>query len=125
MWWVAPPTPVLFANCPLGVCRYECLATPLEKQILLDLHAATKPNGWIGKWDPNAQPCPCIHGWYGVSCDQYGHIEHLDLSFNNLRGALPKSLGGLPKLKTLKLHSNKLTGTLPPELANIPTLCTL
>ncbi|BBN19861.1 hypothetical protein MPTK1_8g14310 [Marchantia polymorpha subsp. ruderalis] len=46
-------------------------------------------------------------------------LSAIDLSRNNLSGAVPAALGNLSRLVTLGLNDNHLNGTVPPEL----TLC--
>ena len=56
---------------------------------------------------------------------QYGSLTRLDLSFNQLDGALPAELGGprlAPSLRELIVHNNKLGGRLPPALATSASL---
>ncbi|KAI3948533.1 hypothetical protein MKW92_018102 [Papaver armeniacum] len=45
-------------------------------------------------------------------------VESLILSNNPLGGSIPKSLGKMYRLTTLKLENNGLTGTIPAELSN-------
>lgn len=53
-------------------------------------------------------------------------LEHLDLSHNNLTGALPEvTAGGLEDLVSLKLEGNKLTGLIPASLLTLPRLLEL
>ncbi|XP_027939728.1 receptor-like protein EIX1 [Vigna unguiculata] len=46
---------------------------------------------------------------FNVSSD----IFHIDLSFNNLKGRIPKSLLNLRNLESLRLSNNELTGPIP------------
>ncbi len=49
-------------------------------------------------------------------------LEVLDLSANELNGAIPPELGRLAMLKTLALAINYLTGPIPPELGKLAML---
>ncbi|XP_076956744.1 receptor-like protein EIX2 [Bidens hawaiensis] len=49
-------------------------------------------------------------------------LEVLDLSFNQLTGAIPESIGQLSKLYSLQLQNNSLTGILPERLGNLKNL---
>ncbi|XP_076891365.1 receptor-like protein EIX2 [Bidens hawaiensis] len=54
-----------------------------------------------------------------------GNLKNLiwiDLSFNHLTGAIPKSIGQLRKLSYLELKNNSLTGILPERLGNLKNL---
>ncbi|KAL8140860.1 hypothetical protein V2J09_006881 [Rumex salicifolius] len=48
--------------------------------------------------------------------DQLNHLQHLDLSLNQLRGKLPITLFSLQNISYLNLASNSLTGSLPYHL---------
>ncbi|TVU25756.1 hypothetical protein EJB05_28264, partial [Eragrostis curvula] len=53
-------------------------------------------------------------------------LQLLDLSSNNLSGAVPPELGKLPALAgTLNLSRNHLSGGVPPELGRLPATVTL
>ena len=49
-------------------------------------------------------------------------LTTLNLSSNQLAGAIPAELGSLSSLTTLNLVSNQLTGAIPPELGNMSSL---
>jgi hypothetical protein len=55
--------------------------------------------------------------WVGVKeVSEEGFIQRLDLSTNQLTGAIPPKLGQLNQLTVLDLSYNKLTGEIPSEL---------
>lgn len=47
-------------------------------------------------------------------------LQTLDLSQNDLKMGIPRTLGQLAFLQHLDLSKNKLNGTVPPELGNLP-----
>ena len=49
----------------------------------------------------------------------------LNLSWNNLTGEIPSSIGNLTNLTTLFLHANQLTGLIPSEIWEMTSLTTL
>ena len=53
------------------------------------------------------------------------NLTTLRLSNNELTGTLPAELGSLSNLKSLSLWNNKLTGTIPPELGRLASLTLL
>lgn len=53
---------------------------------------------------------------------QSNSLETLELSFNELTGNLPDTLGYLRKLKNLQLRFNSLTGTIPETIGNLSSL---
>ena len=56
----------------------------------------------------------------GMKC-----LEMLKLARNDLKGAIPKTLGQLNQMILLDLGGNKLTGKIPPELGDLKKLRTL
>lgn len=72
----------------------------------------------------------CDWGERNVKCDtsssDYGIVEELDLSSNNLTGTVPATIALLTSLKGLWLKDNSLTGTIPGELlGSLPKLIIL
>ena len=53
------------------------------------------------------------------------NLTTMDLSQNNLTGAISPELAGLPNLTTMDLSQNSLTGSIPVELGNMPDLAFL
>ncbi|KAJ1275246.1 hypothetical protein BS78_05G121600 [Paspalum vaginatum] len=49
-------------------------------------------------------------------------LETLDMSMNNLAGAIPAAIGNLRNLWKIELYKNNLTGELPPELGKLTKL---
>ncbi|KAJ0800915.1 putative protein kinase RLK-Pelle-LRR-XI-1 family [Helianthus annuus] len=91
---------------------------------------------------------PC--NWYGVSCDENGSINRLnlssssitgtldhlsfssfanlvyfELSSNNFSGTIPSDVRHLSKLVYLDLSSNQFTGKIPPEIGELRNLSIL
>ena len=59
--------------------------------------------------------------WRGT-ITQKGRVEYLDLSDNQLTGAIPTELSKLTNLVTLDLNGNQLTGPIPTELSKLTNL---
>jgi hypothetical protein len=88
----------------------------VEAQALLDLYTSTGGDDWTRKdgWGSNKP----LKDWYGVGTNVNGHVTHINLAGNNLKGALPDELGSqLQSLTHLDLSVNVLTGTLTSSLA--------
>lgn len=94
-----------------------------ERQALIALYNSTGgPNwrdntNWLG-------PEGSEGTWYGVTVNGEGHVEGIDLFFNDLCGVLPGELGDLPELISLDLSSNNIEAV-PAELGNLAGLETL
>lgn len=93
---------------------------PREREVLLELFAATRGASWKDKagWATAAPVCD----WFGVQCDFIDGdatrptVVGLALSFNDLDGTLPNSIGELTHLQFLSAPGNRLRGTLPERL---------
>jgi kinase len=60
-----------------------------------------------------------VNNLSGAIPQVFGHLEnltYLNLFSNNFSGEIPASIGWLPSLQALRLYSNRFTGTLPPDL---------
>lgn len=102
----SPPSPM-----PIPP-RSETYDEP-ERVALEELFMATDGYNWTQKDKWMSQEPICT--WFGVWCD-LGRIHSLSLSWNNLRGTLPASIGSMPTLRQINLPFNKLHGTIPKEL---------
>lgn len=99
---------------PYG-CQYEKRLTgdwkndfqrDLEKSVLWDFFVKTNGGNWRANdnWDPSLDPC--WDTWYGITCDEHGHVISLELSDNKLSGDLTYTmLGNLVSLLKLDLSS--------------------
>lgn len=93
-----------------------------ERDALVALYNAAGGPQWSNRADwLGASGTECE--WYGVRCDYPGHnlkrtpfVVSLELSNNNLVGAIPPQLGHLKGLEWLSLFGNHLTGTVPESL---------
>ena len=88
-----------------------------EKSILISLYNATNGSNWSTKWDLN-QP---VSKWFGVKVENDKVIE-LDLSNNNLKGALPTEIGGLNNVRVINFFKNELTGVIPASIGDMKSL---
>ncbi len=91
-----------------------------ERDVLVALYQATDGTNWANSenWLTDAP----IGTWQGVTTDDSGRVEILDLRENRLRGLIPSELGNLTNLTVLNLSANRLGGTIPSELGNLTNL---
>ncbi|PPS05822.1 hypothetical protein GOBAR_AA14811 [Gossypium barbadense] len=89
-------------------CFLPLLLSPL---LQLQHHLYYAPNFTFSSkfklWDPNTDCC----SWEGVTCDAYGHVIGLDLSYKNLSGSF-HSIFNLHRLQRLNLAGNNFNTTL-------------
>ena len=88
-----------------------------DREALAALYHATNGPGWRQRagWLSAAPPGE----WHGVTVDESGWVRRLDLSDNDLRGALPAALGGLANLTSLDVRFNALSGPVPVALSRL------
>ena len=91
-----------------------------DRRTLTLLHQATQGERWRHRqgW-LTEEP---LGRWHGVTTNPMGRVTRIDLTGNNLQGAIPPELGGMDCLEELDLRDNLLQGEIPPEAARIPTL---
>ncbi len=100
----------------------ECTQLPqVECKGLVELYYRTKGYYWNESWNAEKKHCE----WKGITC-QDGHVTQIDLTANELKGAIPSSIGYyFSKLSSLKLADNKLSGAIPSSLGHLSQLQTL
>ena len=94
------------------------LCSDVEIEALTAFYNSTGGADWTNSvnW---LQDAP-LEDWYGVTTDESGRIQSLNLADNNLHGTLPLEIGTLANLKTLNLSINEgLTGPLPVKLTGL------
>lgn len=89
-----------------------------ELAALTELYNATQGASWTIKtnWLAEGQD---VAMWHGITVVE-GKVQKIDLSANNLVGAIPASLANLTGLTELKLRENKLTDL--PDLSVLPLI---
>ncbi|KAK8365043.1 hypothetical protein V6Z12_A02G024800 [Gossypium hirsutum] len=89
----------------------QCLDDQRSPLLQLQHHLYYAPNFTFSSkfklWDPNTDCC----SWEGVTCDAYGHVIGLDLSYKNLSGSF-HSIFNLHRLQRLNLAGNNFNTTL-------------
>ncbi|WRX19893.1 Protein kinase domain - like 10 [Theobroma cacao] len=78
----------------------------------------------LSSWDlspSNATP-PCDR-WFGITCDKFGSIIHINLTSSQLKGTLQNfNFISFPNLLSLDLSNNSLYGTIPAHISNLSEL---
>ncbi|MEI7562184.1 MAG: hypothetical protein WCJ39_00185 [bacterium] len=110
--YVAHAAPSFDCTTVTDISETECNA-------LVDLYMATDGDNWTstGGWLTNTTVCG---QWNGVSCVN-NIVDGLNLTFHNLSGDIPSSLGDLTGLQYIWMVYNHIT-SLPPEIANLSHL---
>ena len=94
-----------------------------DRAALVALYNATEGGSWTTRTNwLSGRP---LDEWHGVTTDSDGRVTALNLSSNQLGGALPAELGDLTNLRALNLGSNQLTGPIPAELGDLANLSEL
>mmetsp|Transcript_12297 Transcript_12297/g.27638 ORF Transcript_12297/g.27638 Transcript_12297/m.27638 type:complete len:569 (+) Transcript_12297:2-1708(+) len=79
--------------------------------VFLDIGCET--NNWL-----DAMQSEC--NWCGVTCTKESNIvQRIDLSTNNVTGALPNEIASLSNLQALNVSRNQLSGTIPTQVFDL------
>ena len=94
-----------------------------DREVLQALYDVTGGPDWTHNenWRTDAP----LGQWYGVEVDDQGRVVGLDFIRNRLTGRIPRELGGLADLRSLRLYRDDLTGPIPPELGHLSQLSRL
>ena len=105
-----------------------------ERDALIALYTSTNGGGWTNSSGWKTAPLytdgfamPGTEGsWHGIAIDAGTlRVTSIDLSNNNLTGAIPPEIGGFSNLKSLLLSRNSIGGTIPAALASLTALETI
>ena len=120
---VAEGTATITATAGDAAGTSEITVEKPDRSGLRALYNATGGPGWTNNtnWLSDAP----FGDWHGVTTNNQGRVTGLDLSRNELNGAMPPELGRLSSLAVLSLSGNALTGPIPPELGNLTGLTEL
>ena len=93
-----------------------------DRAVLVALYEANGGSSWDNSegWSPT--PATDTNHLHGVTVTVEGRVSRLDLSNNNLVGALLPELADLTALTHLSLSGNFLSGTIPAELGSLGPL---
>ena len=110
----------VFANAVRSEETKPRAGVTADRDVLVALYEATDGPNWSqnDNWLTDAP----LGDWYGVDTDHNGRVTSLDLSSNELSGAIPPELSNLVDLRGLFLSSNQLSGEIPPELGSLVDL---
>ena len=94
--------------------------TPTDRDVLVAFYDATSGDNWANNdnWLSDAP----IGQWHGVTTGPSGRVTVLELTRNQLSGAIPAELGRLTNLQRLDLFYNRLSGEIPAELGSLTNL---
>ena len=98
----------------------RCADTRVDFYALMELYNGTNGSNWTTatNW-VSTEP---LGEWHGVTTDAGGRVIRLDLTGNQLRGVIPRHMGQLANLTSLRLDENQLAGGIPPELGQLTNL---
>ncbi|PWA53110.1 Concanavalin A-like lectin/glucanase, subgroup [Artemisia annua] len=124
-----PSTIFLLATVLCTLYVASCSSHESEADALINWKATlhTQNNilmlpSWAQDDQKTVSPC----NWYGVSCNEQGSINKLNLSSSGLNGTLDHlSLSSFPNLEHLNLGSNYFSGKIPSEIGQLSKLVSL
>jgi len=105
---------------PMPGCSRCQPEDPLVRLALNDFHNAMDGYWWKNYTGWRTSVNYCL--WPGVSCDDNGVIQTLNLDSWGLFGSIPESFGVLTELREVSLACNEIYGTIPASLNNLTNL---
>ena len=110
-------TPITIRTNPDSMSEKKNIVYSLKEDslALVDLYNSTSGNNWINNSNWLNGP---VSSWYGVTMVD-GHVTSVALSYNNLKGPLPSTIGEMSKLTVLLLHNNKIFGKIPSQIGDL------
>ncbi|GJW37676.1 MDIS1-interacting receptor like kinase 2-like protein [Tanacetum coccineum] len=110
---------ILFTLCVASCSSYEADALINWKATLHTQNNIRILPSWTQDDQKTVSPC----NWYGVSCNEQGSINKLNLSSSGLNGTLDHfSFSSFPNLAYLSLGSNNFSGIIPSEIGQLSKL---
>ena len=111
----------VFGRLAIGNYVPLCTALSSDREVLEALYSTItgflRPNNWLSDAPLSA--------WSGVTANEQGRVERLDLAPHRLAGPIPPELGQLNSLRSLYLFFNESSGPIPPELGLLTNLVRL
>ncbi len=110
----------IFAANGIIVAQEDSILTTIKQDslALVALYDSTGGVSWSNQANWKTGP---VNTWFGITLTN-NRVSALDLSSNNLSGAIPAEIGDLTELTVLKLNDNNLTGDIPSEIGNLKNL---
>lgn len=103
--------------CEQGTNRCGC-DRKTDSLTLLSLYAATQGDRWQTPWNLTES----IGNWHGITLNDLGCVNKINLSNNQLMGELPQEIRELQYLDTLILSNNTICGKIPTHIGNLSKL---
>ena len=94
-----------------------------DRAVLVAFYEATNGADWGN--NTNWLSDEPLDQWHGVTIDDDGRVQELNLAGNQLTGSISLQLVQLNNLQTLNLAENQLTGSIPLQLVQLNNLQTL
>lgn len=91
----------------------------VQRYVMMVMYYSLSGDAWTTNAGYESDEHECT--WHGIEC-RFGSVELIDLGRLNLRGSIPREIGHLSRLTTLRLGSNGVTGTIPDEIGNCSQL---
>ena len=119
---------VLLSVSSAAACSFQSGCSSLDSdrqcQALCELYSSMGGAGWSNNSGWGGGSDPISGSWFGLNGIGVNSsaVIKIDISNNNIRGTLPKSLAGLPKLSSLACTEGALSGTIPSSWSDATTL---
>ncbi len=98
-------------------------AEKIERDALMALYNATDGPNWTNNtnWGSDKP----LSEWHGIALNHEAKVYFINLSENNLKGAIPAEIGNLSNLIGFYCYGNQLSGAIPTEIGNLTNLTSI
>jgi len=111
MNWIIDDDPIQMNGCSREL---------LERYSTVVIYFSLGGDLWYSKSKWLSGESICI--WEGVTCDDSGKVNSLNLGMNNLQGFIESEISELRELKELRMFSNNIEGSIPDSFKELTKL---
>ncbi len=88
-----------------------------DRAALMALYDSTGGDNW--RSNANWKSDKPLGEWYGITTDENGRVESINLNGRGLTDFIPPEIGDIVQLKKIDFENNNLTGSIPSEIENL------
>ncbi|CAI9100118.1 OLC1v1037048C1 [Oldenlandia corymbosa var. corymbosa] len=112
----------LFLSLPSPSIAADEMCNPGDRDALLQIKQGLNNPQSLGYWVSTRDCC----FWFGVQCDDLGHVIGLTIFSRNVSGQFSPAIGNLRYLQLIRInYLSNLTGTIPPTITRLTRLTVL
>lgn len=114
-------TSILLCSLLFSVTTNAQAVNKTDSLALVDLYNSTKGANWFQHTNWLTGP---VSSWYGITVEG-NRVTRIGLTYNNVNGPLPETIGNLTALQYFEMNINPMSGTLPSTIGKLTNLVSL